>query len=818
MFVGAALAALITSLAHAGDEVVLLHRPELLSSVELPERSRDVLPEGVIPIDGRWRLVNSARGIRTWQVAMPARPRTLVFTSPPEGMEIVRRRSDEPWVSASTLAHRPRQLYPDKAGTWEFTSNVVRVKRKASEGAPRPGEYGLRYEAALGRESELQRASFSGTDQEFVFRSLQVGDSTEAGLFLPAPGRLSFTLTVPEGAVLELGPRLIPPEVHEPEGRSDGVTLGVRINGELLGQRRVQGTSEKLLRFDLARWAGQEVELAFHSEAEADNRLDYLFLAGPIIRVPQESPPRVVVVFIDTLRRDALSLYGYQRQTSPNLDAWAAGAAVFEGARSVAPWTLPTARSMFTGAQPERWSEVQTLQDQAAAKGWATAFLAGNIYLSSTFEMDRGWGLHRFLNLPRADLQLRRARSWLESVKDQPSLLVVHLMDAHLPYNEPRAFRYRFAGEQPAGLGPERFVRWHVVAAKENLSADQLSYVRDRYDNNIAWIDDQLGSFLRELRPQDLVVVVSDHGEEFWEHGEFEHGHSLYDEVLSVPLLISGPGIPAGRYSQPVSLLDLAPTLATHMGLSTEGMDGLALQGLLDDTAKAEFEQRPVGFGRLLYGERRWGVAHRGMKLVTGRGSEELYFLDSDPKERADVFALKKAQLPALSEAMASSLGMEVVPVLRLVPSRSNSEQEFQAILHVPGGVRHAWAAEDPMRLSEVEIDTSVDSEVRIVWAGNARSEREVYLLPNLPLDQSLPSLTGTVQHRSARVELSLVPGPNWPPPWDGQPRPLLRGRSGGRTMTVDYARVPMPAAERPALSGVDAEVNEDLKALGYVE
>ncbi len=818
MFIGALITLLNSSPARAQEAVVLWHRPELLSSVELPPHSREHLPEGVIPVDGRWRLVASGKGVRTWQVELPVRPRTLVFTAAPEGMEVVRRKADQDWSEASSLGHRPRQVYADRAGSWEFTSSALRVKRKASEGPPKPGEYGLRYDASLGRERALQREAFTGSDAEFVFRSVQVGDTTESGLFLPAPGALSFRLVVPVGAVLELGPRLVPPEVHDPQGESDGVTLAVRINGELLSRRRIEGITEKRLRLDLDRWAGQQVQLSFQSEADADNRLDYLFLASPIIRVPQETPPRVVVVFVDTLRRDALSLYGYHRQTSPNLDAWAEGAAVFEGARSVAPWTLPTARAMFTGAQPERWSEVRTLQEQAAAQGWATAFLAGNIYLSSTFEMDRGWGLHRFLNLPRANLQLRRARAWLDSVADQPSLLVVHLMDAHLPYNEPRAFRHRFAGEQPAGLGPERFVRRHVLDAEERLGADELGYVRDRYDNNIAWIDDQLGGFLRELRPQDLVVVLSDHGEEFWEHGEFEHGHSLYDELLAVPLVVSGPGIASGRYSQPVSLLDLAPTLATHMGLSTAGMDGRPLQDLLDGSAAEAFAQRPIGFGRLLYGERLWGVAHQGTKLITGRGAEELYALSADAKERADVFPLKKALLPGLTEAMVDALGMEVATVLRLVPSRSNSERELQVVLQVPGGVRQAWAAEDPMGLSEVEVNTRVDSEVSIVWQGRARSEREVYVLPNLPLEQAIPSITGTVQHRSARVELSLVPGPNWPPPWDGQPRPLLRGRSGGRTLTVDYARVPVPSATLPALSGVDAEVNEDLRALGYVE
>ena len=122
------------------------------------------------------------------------------------------------------------------------------------------------------------------------------------------------------------------------------------------------------------------------------------------------------------------------------------------------------------------------------------------------------------------------------------------------------------------------------------------AYVRGRYDNNMRYLDDQLADFLSGLRDNAVVLITSDHGEEFWEHGGFEHGHTLYDELLRVPMILRGPGIKAGRFDAPTSLLDVAPTLAAMMGVDTVGMVGEDLRG----------SQRLIG--SLQEGQRRRGV------------------------------------------------------------------------------------------------------------------------------------------------------------------------------------------------------------------
>ena len=124
---------------------------------------------------------------------------------------------------------------------------------------------------------------------------------------------------------------------------------------------------------------------------DRDTTRDHVFLAAPAVTSAASAPRRLVLAFIDTLRRDHVGWHGYARATTPRLDAWAKGAVVFEDARTVAPWTLPSTRALLAGEQPEAWDAAATLPQELAAKGWATGAFVGNVYLSSNFGMTRGW-------------------------------------------------------------------------------------------------------------------------------------------------------------------------------------------------------------------------------------------------------------------------------------------------------------------------------------------------------------------------------------------------------------------------------------------
>ncbi len=817
--------------AHAGPvalgadagAVALDRHPELVEALTVAARPHAGTLDGPVEVDGPWILVSTVEGVRTWQTELPVRPRTLFFHRPPAGMELRQRDVDGPgdagsWDDARTVRHRRGLDDAQRADTWEFTTRSLRVRRPAAAGPPAAGEYAVVFDKALARERSFQRELSDGDDVDFVFRSAQLDDTTRHGLLLPAPADARFRLDVPEGAVLDVDAGILPPEAAEPGVHSDGAVLRVLLDGHEIGAEPLAVDRFRSLRFDLSTAGGRDAELGLAIDPGDNDALDYAFLGTPTVHVPVPDPPRVVVLFVDTLRRDALSLYGAARPTTPKLDAWAAGAAVFDDARAVAPWTLPSSRALFLGTQPERWGQVDTLQERAAAAGWSTAFLSGNVYLSSNFDMDRGWGTHRCINWPTADVQVDRALAWLEDHDDQPALMVLHLMDMHLPYTEPASYRQLFAGPRPEQLRSDEFLLADVKKGVASGGEPVRRYVRDRYDNNLRFVDDQLQRVLDVLDDDDTVVLLSDHGEEFWDHGGFEHGHSLFEELLDVPLVVRGPALEAGRYDQPVSLLDVAPTLARIMDLPTDGFTGHALQGAIDETDDAFSSDRAIAFGRPLYGLRRWGVVEGDWKYTSVEGNEYLNNLVEDPAEAIDHAGEDRDRVGQLVAAMGRGLERPATTALRLKPARSSGKGDMSVVVEAPGGITDAWAAEDPLNGATIEVRRLDADRFRITWKGAVRITREAYVLPTAPLDEVLPEVAVTVEagRRHAVLQPSWGEGPV--PPYEGEALVLFRGAAAGRSVSIDRAVVPVPFDDAIALTGVDEELQGDLEALGYVE
>ncbi len=777
--------------------------PDKVVALSLAENSRDE-PDARVPIHGPWRVVQTAAGVRTWETEIPIRPRTLFFHRAPQGMRLRRVRD----------GGRPKGMaigadWSDatRADTWTFSTHGVRVRRALGDGPPASGEYVLRYDKAIERERKLNRSMGTFTDDaSFVFRSLQVADTSRQGLLLPAPSHITFELTVPQDAVLRFDARILPPEAAIPGERSDGAEVVVSVGETEVGRLKI-GAKEESHRLDLSRWAGESVQLELRSEAGDSTLLDYVFLAEPTLYTPEEDPARVVMVFIDTLRPDHMSLYGYERPTSPQLDAWSKNAAVFSQARSIAPWTLPSARTMLSGTHPERWDKVTHLQDRFANAGWATGFIAGNVYLSSNFEMAKGWGLHRCINWPQASVQVDRALDFLEDRTDQPAFVLLHLMDMHLPYTEPLTHRYRFAGETPEQIGGDYFLRKAVTRGARTKETRQ--YVRDRYDNNLRYVDDHLARFLETLGPMDTVVILSDHGEEFWDHGGFEHGHTLYDELLRVPMVVKGPGVKPGRFDEPVSLLDVAPTLAGMARLDNAGMVGWDLRALTNGTQSADFTTRPHAFGRPLYGLRQWGSLKQGMKYTVHQGREHLYNLSEDPHETTDI--IDGANPAPLRQAMGEALDRPVMEAWRVVPSRKKNGPQVRVTLHTPDGVRAAWAGVDPTHSGRATVKIEED---RVVarWP-RQRGRVETFIVPGPRSPEAEPLM----------VDLK-VGGQTMSTPMDlsakgvgGRPARYLKQNLGGRTVEITSTFVPIPTEADGAIDGFNAEVAGDLESLGYV-
>jgi hypothetical protein len=307
------------------------------------------------------------------------------------------------------------------------------------------------------------------------------------------------------------------------------------------------------------------------------------------------------------------------------------------------------------------------------------------------------------------------------------------------------------------------------------------------------------------------VVVLSDHGEEFWDHGGFEHGHTLYDELLRVPMIVKGPGISAGRFDEPVSLLDVAPTIAKAAGIGTAGMAmvGTDLATVADRTQAELVANRPQAFGRPLYGLRQWASLHKGHKYISHEGTEQLYDLGQDPGEQQDIVA--KTDPGPWRAALSKAMERPVVNAWRFVPNRARSGAAVRVTLDLPEGHRGAWAGKDPTNAGKVRVSQE-DTKVVLRWP-KQRGRVEAFVLPNDPPPAQL-DLKFRIGNDHAKTTVALV---DLPKVKQGKVTTLHKQRLGGRTLTLGTAWVPVPSDVDTAIDGFDAEVAGDLEALGYM-
>ncbi len=790
----------------APPAIALARNLDDLVTLELPESSR---PHGSpapdwVPVVGPFELARTKKGVSTWEAPLPIRPRALFFSSAQPGMAVRMGKRRMPFANGTAGDLRD--------GSWDYTAQTLQIRRSADDGRPDASMYELSSTKGRQREDALNLATSGLEPNDFAFRSLQLDEHTRFGAFLPAPAVAAWQITVPPNGVFSTEGVLLPPE--QAEGiASDGATLHVEIDGESAGQWTITERDWTPWKLDLSAWAGQKVVIALRTDPGPDDQLDYVFLAEPTVYTPVSDPRRAVLVFIDTLRPDHLSSYGYERATTPRLDAWAQDAVVFENARSVAPWTLPSTRTALSGRQPELWREDQTLPQRLAAQGWATGAFVGNIYLSSNFEMADGWTEHSCVNWPVAEKQIERLEDFLDRHDDRDAVVMLHVMDMHLPYTEPLTYRTKWAAlKPPAGLS-DRALRNSILKAARKDQEGVRQWLIDRYDQNLAYLDDQIADLLEDLGDDVPVVLFADHGEEFWDHDDFEHGHTLYDELLRVPLIVKVPGVAGGRVSENASLLDVAPTFYEALGISTEGTTGRSLIGAMRGEAAelSALADRDLAFGRPLYGRERWGVLSGDTKWTTHLGEEQVFDVAADPGE---VRASKTPNLPELRVAFGDAMDVETHLAWRLDGGRLSSSPKQDLVLTIthPDGLAGAFLGNDPLLKSKMTAE--FDAERRSVtvtfhkgWVGS----REVYLVP-----QGDPAdFHGLViEAVSGRQTVTLTPSAELNAEPDGQRHTLLRGRAGGRSLTLTYGIAPTPVGE--AVEGFDPEVAAALRALGY--
>lgn len=326
------------------------------------------------------------------------------------------------------------------------------------------------------------------------------------------------------------------------------------------------------------------------------------------------SGPDVLLVSLDTTRADALSAWGEARPTTPGLDAIAASGVRFAWALSQSPTTLASHATVFTGLDPHRTgvvrngfavdAAVETLAERLAREGWHTAGVIGASALAKPMGVDQGFATWdeslsvstgRRHEAPAADVTDRALAAWKARPLDRPSLLFVHYYDAHAPFAAPEPFGDRWVPEDWRGryVGKDGELRPLAGRIRAGAAtAEELAVVRARYLGEVSYVDAELSRLLRAVDlSRTVVVVFGDHGEALGEIAErpFGHGPDLDLVATHVPLILAGPGVPAGRVvDRPVALQDVAATLTDVLGKGDRFGDGRSLRAAWEADAAGE--------------------------------------------------------------------------------------------------------------------------------------------------------------------------------------------------------------------------------------
>ena len=420
-----------------------------------------------------------------------------------------------------------------------------------------------------------------------------------------------------------------------------------------------------------------------------------LFLWGD----PAAQPPlscegcNVIIIGFDALQAGHVRHLGYGRETTPNLDTLAAQGVTFERNYSVAPWTVPSFMSYLTSLYPAEHglrnkyeiftAEVQkigrvrdsarTLAEEFKEAGYITGGFTGDAGVLSDFGYDRGFDVYTdeqpFGSVKRSS---EHALDWLDQNKGKKFFMFLHGYDAHGQFTElPKGYVSPFSEGDSSAISTSR----QRELREKGLESGELD-VSDAekkewvawYDGKILEADKKIGAFFAELekrglRENTLIVVISDHGTEVFEHGRVDHGFSLYDELIHVPLVISRPGQHLGiRVPAAVRTIDLAPTLFDIVGINPSSVWQKQARGstLLPLIKGSETENRPA-FAETDYREytfKRSYLSPDGWKYIKTleTGEEELYDLNRDPGEKENLALRETKRLATMRQVLAEHL------------------------------------------------------------------------------------------------------------------------------------------------------------------
>jgi arylsulfatase A-like enzyme len=517
-----------------------------------------------------------------------------------------------------------------------------------------------------------------------IQKKLKIEGEAYSTLFAPPTTELRFDVRVPARAVLNFGYGIYRKE-RDAKGNvvsfeilmkdSEGTTTIFQssIASDLQEKNTKNLVRERKL--DLSAYQNKNVTLIFRTRGSAgphrqepEDRIfkdGLVFWINPFIgqtRPPLSSPqprPNIILISIDTLRADYLGCYGQTLPTSPAIDELAGGSALFLTAFSQAPYTLSSHITMFTGLNPTTHQvfypnetlnpAVQTLTQVLRSHGYYAAAFTGGTQVSSLYGFSRGFDFYgetagANYRINSAELLFHKATAWLRANKDYKFFLFLHTYQPHNPYRTPpfpekesflkKDFPWRTVNLQSLlGGGLPRLFDGLTALERENVIA--------LYNIEIRYTDEYfIRPLLEELKRLDLydntmIVLTSDHGEEFYDHSGWMHVHTLYNELLHVPLIIKFPRSRYGgrRVDGVAGVVDIMPTILEETGISVSRLklDGKSLTGLL--TGEENRERFRIGYLPA------WVASEIPRRVAIIQGQHKLIMNDDYPPEAYTYFS-----------------------------------------------------------------------------------------------------------------------------------------------------------------------------------
>lgn len=576
-----------------------------------------------------------------------------------------------------------------------------------------------------------------GKNPFLLKKKLKIGLVEINTLLAPPRSIYRFILKIPEHGVLEFtyGIRRDSEFAQKREGNRI-VEFSVRLDSvneksEIFQDTMNLSPDESLVfdykKIDLSDYEGKKVHITFITRG-SEKALACWF--NPVVYSPQQNTKNVILISLDTLRPDHLGCYGYPRDTSPSIDSLAKESALFQNTFATSPWTLPSHVSMLTSlncinhqvylSNQKMDPSILTLADIFRTKNYSTGAITGGGFVSSLYGFGKGFDSYHvrgtILEKNAAEIGCRYAVDWIDRHMDRNFFLFLHTYQIHSPYHSPPPFNKLFLeeGSTLTQIDMEQ-LRFNHENRYKPVSNDLRQNILDLYDSEIRYTDESLIKpllfKLKKLNLYDntMIILTSDHGEEFYEHNSWHHTHSVYNETIKIPLIIKffNSKYAGKKIAKFTRITDIMPTILDALNINPpkQRLDGESLFDLLADKGQENSE-------RIFICELASNVMQRHIpkKVAINRDKHKFilnhdfkpedlaYFFspppDFDPTElfdlEADPYELKNKarEDPQLAQALLDFLKTHNKQKRKVVPEAAKIDQELREQLKALGYIK----------------------------------------------------------------------------------------------------------------------------------